>query len=188
MHQPIRILDHEHRIIERILRALEGLCTRLVRGENPPAAAFLQIIDFFRTFADSCHHQKEEKYLFPVLEQHGVPRVGGPVGVMLYEHEMGRRFVADLASAVAAYEKGDPSARAAIVENGRGYIRHLAEHINKEDNILYKMAEDMFDDATWTALLAAFEKTEESVGACTHEKCERQAAELENSWALLASK
>jgi hemerythrin-like domain-containing protein len=63
----------EHRIIEKALRALAGLCDRLERGEQIDPDAFDRIFEFLVTFADHRHHQKEEKCLFPALGAQGVP-------------------------------------------------------------------------------------------------------------------
>jgi hemerythrin-like domain-containing protein len=65
---------------------------------------FRQGVDFVRNFADRCHHAKEEENLFPRMEARGVPRDGGPIGVMLFEHEEGRAYVRAIAGAIDDYE------------------------------------------------------------------------------------
>ena len=87
---PIEELKVEHRAIETALDIL----SRISRDtEQRPATEVIRdagrLIDFFKTFSDACHHGKEEEHLFPILEQMGVSRDGGPIGVMLIEHDMG---------------------------------------------------------------------------------------------------
>jgi hemerythrin-like domain-containing protein len=181
---PIDILKHEHRIIERGLRALDGICERLGSGQPVPPEALSQMLNFIHTFADRCHHQKEETHLFPTLQQHGVPLEGGPIGVMLYEHEVGRRLVAELDHAANAYQSGDAQAGPRFAENGRSYIQLLAMHIHKEDNILFKIAEQVLDESTQASLGKAFEQAEAELGEGTHEEFEHIATALERTWAL----
>src|SRR5512136_1160927 len=92
-------LKSEHRGVERMLAIVEAAANRLQAGQAVPADLFLNAVDFFRGFTDGCHHAKEETKLFPAMEQRGIPHAGGPIGVMLAEHEMGRTYVRAMAEA-----------------------------------------------------------------------------------------
>ena len=96
-----------------------------------------QIIDFIINFADKYHHLKEEDVLFMELEKHGMPREGGPVGVMLYEHDEGRAYIKNAIDGISQLKKGDNSAFADIRTNLLNYCTLLTNHIAKENNILY---------------------------------------------------
>ena len=180
---PIEILTHEHRIIERALRALRGVCQRLEHGASVPADVLAQLVRFIQTFADRCHHGKEEKHLFPTLQEHGVPREGGPIGVMLQEHELGRGFVREMAEAASAYERGESDATSRFVSAAQSYLDLLAQHIYKEDHVLFPIAENVLDASTKAALVEAFEREEAALGLGTHEQYEATASELEKAWA-----
>src|SRR3989304_1422677 len=84
------VLRQEHDAILRMLEVAEAVARQLDRGENVPADTLAGLLEFFRLFADRCHHGKEEDLLFPLLEKKGLPRAGGPLGGMLGEHERGR--------------------------------------------------------------------------------------------------
>jgi len=118
-----------------MLDVLEEICNRLEYGEKIDYKHLEQALDFIRTFADKCHHGKEENLLFPAMEEAGVPREGGPIGVMLEEYEMGRKYVVKIVQGVLKYKEGDQEAIREIVENARGYILLLRNHIDKEDNV-----------------------------------------------------
>lgn len=83
----------EHRAIERMLAVLDAAGGRLEAGERVRPDLLREAVDFVRNFADRCHHGKEEDNLFPRLEELGVRREGGPLGVMLFEHDEGRAFI-----------------------------------------------------------------------------------------------
>ena len=169
--KPTEILSAEHRVIEQVLNCLEKMLAgaqKTGRLEKQPA---LDAVAFFRTFADQCHHGKEEAHLFPALEAHGFQREGGPTGVMRQEHEIGRQCVRGMAESIEQAAAGDRPALQRFIENGRGYLELLRQHIQKEDHCLFAMADQALDAANQEKLSAAFAKVEqEEMGADTHEK------------------
>lgn len=164
------ILVEEHQVIKRIIAVLNAAAGKLEAGQEVSPDVFRQAVDFIRTFADRCHHGKEQDLLFPVLEQRGVPRDGGPIGVMLYEHDQGRAFVKQMAEATEAVAAGNEAAKAELLEGARGYADLLTEHIYKEDNILYPLANRVLSEADQRELLERFEGVEEAMGEGTHER------------------
>ncbi len=95
-----------------------------------------EFIHFTETFAEP-HHQKEEKVLFPALEKKGMPREGGPIGMMLSEHETKREHIKELKEALEKKEEEK------IKKNAKAIVSLLRDHIYKEDNVLYPCAEDI---------------------------------------------
>lgn len=151
---PTEALREEHRVIERALAALGSAAARLEEGRDVPSGVLEDLLDFVRGFADGCHHQKEEGILFPYLEARGMPRDEGPLGVMLAEHDVGRRHVQAMAEAV---EREEPEA---FVAHARGYTALLHDHIAKEDHVLFPMAEQLVGPEDVPALRSKFEEAE----------------------------
>lgn len=171
---PIEALKDEHRVIERVLDAAERVLT-----EPDIDQAFVEkFVDFVRNFADGCHHAKEEDQLFPMLEQAGVPREDGPIGCMLSEHEAGRKYVRDILGDLAAAAAGDATAGRIVRSAIAAYIDLLREHISKEDNVLFEMAERLLGDFEQKELTRAFECVEEGQGD-RHQKYLSVAEELQ---------
>lgn len=165
------VLRQEHDAILRMLDVTEEVARRLDGGESVPGETLGGLLEFFRLFADRCHHGKEEELLFPLLEKKGLPRAGGPIGVMLHEHEDGRALVGQMAAAGEACSKGDAAARGRWAEAARGYSGLLRQHIFKENNILFMLAENLLSDAEQAELARAFEKVEEErMGPGTHQR------------------
>lgn len=175
--KPTEILSDEHRVIERVLDVLERLTRAPVAGS---LERWTKALEFFRHFADQCHHYKEEKVLFPAMEAHGIPREDGPIGMMLMEHEQGRAHVRAMMSAVDQLAKGDGAATELLLNHAHGYLALLREHIQKEDDILFRMADEVIPEDEQKTLLGAFEDYEaEETGAGVHEKYLKIARELE---------
>lgn len=129
------ILSDEHKII---LKAIDGLTNKykeIESGKKIDEDFFRQMIDFIRNYADKFHHAKEEDILFKELCKGDVEMHCNPVDQMLYEHELGRGFVKGMEDGLAEKNKNK------IIENAKAYALLLQEHIFKEDNILYPIAE-----------------------------------------------
>jgi hemerythrin-like domain-containing protein len=165
------VLMEEHRIIERLLDSLDLAADRLESGKPVRPGFFIEAAEFIRGFADGCHHRKEEGFLFPALEAAGMPRDGGPVGVMLHEHDTGRALTKAMREAAERLQDGDAPAKSAVAENARGYAALLRQHIQKENMILFRMADRFIQGAARDQLTAAFAQVErEETGAGVHEK------------------
>jgi len=148
----------EHRVIERVLSALE----RKLECDPRVDSGFVgQALDFLRNFADGCHHHKEEDELFPVLETAGVD---GPIACMLHEHDQGRRLVSRIAEHLEAAGEGVPQAEAVVRAAATDYIRLLRFHIEKEDTILFRLADQILGEQAQGLMLAAFERRERETG------------------------
>lgn len=152
----IDVLMHEHRVIERVLDALETAAGRLQRGEAVPARFFLDAADFASGFADRCHHAKEEGVLFRAMEAHGEPARGGVVGMLVDEHVEGRQYVQKLREAAAELARGDASAARRTAGAAFAYSALLREHIEKEDDGVFPMAAEVIPSSEHAAVLARF--------------------------------
>ena len=173
-------LKKEHEAIEAMLKILEAVLKRLEAGEKTEPEHLGEIVDFFRGFADKCHHGKEEEIFFPALEMAGVPKEGGPIGVMLKEHDQMRAHMRGLAEAVSGYQAGKPEAREEMMRHASAYTAMLRKHIEKENQVLFKMAEAHLSPEEEKELAERFEVMEtEKIGVGTHEKLHAVLERLE---------
>lgn len=165
------ILSNEHRVIEVVLTCLEKMTEEANTSGKLDAESANKAIDVIRTFADKCHHGKEENHLFATLVKKGVPKEGGPVGQMLNEHEMGRTFVKGMSENVSEASNGYPDGLMNFTKNAQGYVQLLRGHIQKEDGVLFPMADRILSDEEQKQLLQDFEMVEsEHMGTGTHQK------------------
>ncbi|MDD2603630.1 MAG: hemerythrin domain-containing protein [Desulfobacterales bacterium] len=163
-------LKQEHEGIALMLRVMQAIAEKAGRGETLESAHLDGIIEFLTVFVDTCHHGKEEEFLFPALEAAGVASQNGPIGVLLAEHESGRKLVARLKAAWGRYGGGDRSAGADLQQIAEAYVDLLHAHITKENTVLFPMADARLDADTDARLFESFEKLErERIGVGTHE-------------------
>lgn len=176
-------LRAEHEGIKVSLEILDRISKRLDGSSNGEVRDLESLVEFFRVFVDSCHHGKEEGLLFPVLEAEGVSREGGPIGVMLREHDLGRSHVRELANAIRQDPVQNPKAAKAIREHSEEYIRLLLAHIEKENGVLFKIADEYLSPEIKDGLGEGFERIEtERVGVGRHEAFHRMLEDLQKKY------
>jgi len=183
--RPTDILSGEHRVIEQVLDCLAALSEQAAQSAALDTARAAQVLEVLRTFADRCHHGKEEDLLFKRMGERGMPTHVGPIGVMLSDHEAGREYIARMGLACESANAADFS------KAGLSYVELMRDHIAKEDGVLFPMAESMLDEAGRAELVEAFRNFEhEDLGAGTHERMLAIADELADHYgvALAASR
>lgn len=158
----IETLMNEHRVIERVLDGLVGFADEIQRTGGTEQAELGRFVTFLAQFADACHHGKEEEILFAAMVEHGFPKHGGPIAVMLHEHDQGRglvRILRERAEQPGPWSRADRQEVSAVAN---GFAELLRAHIHKEDAILYPMAEQHLPPEALEAVGAACEAFERS--------------------------
>jgi DUF438 domain-containing protein len=168
------LLKRDHEVTEQVFAAME---TKFAMAEGPPPALVDLLLDYLH-YVDHCHNQKEELHLFPRLERRGMPRHGGPLGVMLQEHEQARDILSRLLPLAEAYAGGEKGNLAELRAAFGEYASLCKDHFWKENDILYPMALRMLDDAEAAEVVAGIEEVEASLGAGTRERYYRMAGEI----------
>ena len=150
----------EHEMIERAMAVLKNCLEKIDESVKTPLQ-MQRAIDFLLEFGDKIHNTKEEKFLFPLMGQKGLPVEGGPIGVMLMEHEAERKLLVKMTADLPGLAEASTTARQKFAAEGFEYLTIRAEHIWKENDILYAMGRKVFTDEDNINLLAGFEEVNE---------------------------
>jgi hemerythrin-like domain-containing protein len=150
----------EHRLILRMIALLEKNAPQTAAGEYTNWQFYLDGIDFIRQYADRFHHAKEEDVLFKALIDNGMPKDNSPVAAMLMEHDLGRSYVSAMETAVLAAQTGRDDTCQAIADNAQAYAALLRDHISKEDDILYPLAERVLPETLRADILQGYQDAE----------------------------
>ena len=132
-------LQKDHKLIEKVLLALDATIKLLKDGKQIPEQILLPTIDFTQNFTDICHHGKEEEALFPALEKAGIPSHMGPIRMMILEHQRTKAIAEQIELASKKYLVTNDSLD--LILTLEAYVQHVTEHLWKENNRLFKMAE-----------------------------------------------
>jgi hemerythrin-like domain-containing protein len=188
MSRAIDALMREHEAILFSLGILQKMADEARSDDSRPGAAWNtkdagELVSFLKEFADGCHHGKEEGILFPAMEKAGILNEGGPIGVMLREHALGRDRIRGMKAALESAGDLDGIARAAFAREASGYIELLRQHIEKENNILFPLGEKALSPQTLEGLYDLFEDHEERViGHGRHEELHAMLGEFEKRY------
>ena len=153
-------LVNEHKLILRMIALLELNAPRTADGSYTNWRFYLDGVDFIRNFADLFHHAKEENVLFEALVTNGMPRANSPVEAMLMEHDQGRAYVKAMESAALNALAVNTGMEDIIAENALAYAELLREHIAKEDEILYPLAERVIPDTMRDGIIEGYTAAE----------------------------
>lgn len=132
-------LRRDHDLIEKVIKSMETTVQLLESGTKIPDTILIPVIDFSKNFTDVCHHTKEEKSLFPALGKAGMPTHMGPIAKMLMEHEETRKIGNSMEESANTYFKTDDATK--LISDMKEYVEHVTEHLWKENNRLFMMAE-----------------------------------------------
>ena len=177
------VMKEEHRVIKLVLQCLSRATAQVEKGGMLDRDSAGKMIEFFRGFADRCHHGKEEAQFFPLARRRGVGCAPGNIDVLLAEHEEGRSHIRAMDESLAAAEKGDSQAPNRFCQHARQYVGLLTEHIRKEDDCLFPTADMLLTEEDQRALVRAFEQVEhEEMGEGVHERLHALADELCAKW------
>lgn len=131
---PIGPMMIEHRLIERMIRVMRAELDRFLREKKADPEAIMTFVDFVRTYADRCHHGKEEDILFRELAKRKISdehrRV---VEELVRDHQWARQQTRDLVEATQKYSGGDQTAFLTITARLSALTEFYPTHIEKED-------------------------------------------------------
>jgi hemerythrin-like domain-containing protein len=165
----VDILLQEHRAIEAMLGVLDAAAARLHAGNDVPIAMLEQVLDFFRDFADRCHHAKEEQSFFPALETHGAAPNAEPLESLLAQHEEGRSAVRAMRDALDRLRQGDATAGEPWAAAADKYSGLLRDHIRLEDEFFQGFAAAVLSPAEDDSLVRRFDEVERGGAGAGHD-------------------
>ncbi len=168
-------LMDDHRAAERVIAALE---LGFSKEGGPSPALVGASVDFFTHYLEGCHHQKEERFLFPLLESRGLPRQGGPLGVMLLEHDKNRELLGEFERLGTRFAAGQREQLAELRTVFATYADLMKQHFWKENDILFPMGLRALNTSDGHALVSGFEDCERKLGSDTRQRYHSLAERL----------
>jgi len=176
---PIAPLMIEHRLIERMIALLKAEHQRISEGAEPDSAFIATAVDFLRTYADRCHHGKEEDVLFRDLGKKALADdLKQIMDGLISDHVSARQTVAKLVAAEERRHAGDHGARQGIAECLDSLVKLYPAHIEKEDKRFFVPAMKYFSAEEQDAMLQAFWELDRKI---VHEKYQGIVTRCEES-------
>ena len=160
----IDILIQEHDIIMTVLQVFEEEAMHIKKYRKINIDKILSMLDFFKNYADTFHHLKEENHLFELLIIKGMDRNDSPVESLRIEHEQGRKHIKQIRNFINETEASELYEK--IYKEINAFVNLLRNHIDKENNMIFIMAEGFItqeDDNTLTSIYTNIEKEQNDI-------------------------
>lgn len=167
---PMKKLVDEHVLIKRWIALIPKVVEHLDVETESGRQLILDGIDMIRTYADRYHHAKEEDILFKYFDQDSQI-----LQVMYQDHTTGREHVKAMLEALECKDKKT------LGDHLMAYRELLAEHIKKEDTILYPWMDGSLSTRQIGELFAKFSEVDDQMDF-RPEKYEQFVAKLEKQF------
>lgn len=155
---PAGPLIHEHRLIERVLTLIGSQRESISEGGAVDVGLLRTALDFVRSYADECHHGKEEVILFKVLSEKDMsPELARMMDGLVEDHRHGRELVGRWSDSLDRFEAGDKSALSAMTEAFEGLAELYPRHIYTEDHEFFVPAVAYLSEAEQQQMLDDYE-------------------------------
>ena len=142
-----------------------------------PLDGVQKLMEFIRLFVEQCHHSKEEEILFPMLEKKGISAEGGPIGVMLMEHDQARNLIEEMSA--AATDGADRDSAKRWMQAAWNYSDLMHDHFYKEEEMLFRMADRALSQQEQAAVAVEFKRLEsEKIGEGKHDQLRAMMEEM----------
>lgn len=169
------ILMKDHEMTERVFAAVE----KAFAEEAPPTPGLVaNLREYLVTYVDGCHNKKEERALFPLLAQRGIPSEGGPVAVMLAEHGQASELIRRIDAAAKGYVAGEAGQLPELKAAFGAYAELNKAHYWKDNDILYPLANRVLSPEDGAELVDEIEEIEQELGPSTRARYWKLAEEI----------
>ena len=142
---PMGFLMVEHRLIERMVNLIEMELERIGQGKKPDLIFIDGAIDFAKTYADACHHGKEEGILFDKLAiKRLLPEHKKLMDELVLDHIQSRKIVTNLDMARERHLKGEPDTVDPILTICKSLTEFYPGHMGKEEKGFFPASMEYF--------------------------------------------
>lgn len=156
---PAGPLMMEHRVIERMIAVMETALSRMRETGYTDPVMIDQVTGFIGSYADRCHHGKEEDILFRRLADKDLSHeLAAVMAGLIDDHVRGRAMTRALIAANDLYRRGDEAALPEIESHISDLVEFYPVHIEKEDRHFFKPCLEYFSREEKDALLVEFDE------------------------------
>ena len=165
MAKTLNIIRDEHRSISAILHGMEYLVDRVrTRKAKIDPRVFSAMIYYLDTFSERMHHPKEDRYLFKAMRSRG-GEAAAVVADLEKEHAAGGEALKRLEQSLVRYEEGGDKEFPAFAEAVAKFVREYRDHMQKEESVVFPLAQRILSTADWQAIDRAFEENRDPLAA-----------------------
>lgn len=165
-HNPIQTMLDEHEVISSTEELVHDLDQFWEKDADKYKELVLELVSFYREYADGYHHRKEEEVLFPEIKNHPDFVLQEIIDEFEQHHEDFRDCTTEIEEALTA--KDYPESYKVLAN----YLQDLLDHIGAENDELFVLAESLMSEDELETIYFKFKDIDMELG-------EENKAELE---------
>jgi hemerythrin-like domain-containing protein len=170
MSKALNIIRDEHRSIAAILHGMQHLVRQIrERKAKIDPRVFRAMLYYLDTFSERMHHPKEDRYLFDPLRRRGA----GPdslIAELERDHAEGGNALRRVEQCLIRYEEGGEKEFQEFAGEVDRFVEGYWEHMRKEEEHVFPLAEKLFTPADWDAIDRAFKANADPLADDREEK------------------
>lgn len=141
------LLQLEHRTIERLLAIVESQCVRLADTGHADLRVLSLVLDYFREWADACHHPKED-LVFERLRARDAGSAAG-LAALLNDHEALERLTVEVAELVSQRARDGIHPPDALIDGLQRLAIDYRRHLEMEELHFFPTVAAKLDRRDW---------------------------------------
>ncbi|HEX4798199.1 MAG TPA: hemerythrin domain-containing protein [Burkholderiales bacterium] len=161
MSKVLNIIRDEHRSIAAVLHGMQYLVNEIrTRKTKIDPRVFRAMLYYLDTFCDRMHHPKEDRYLFGAMRRRGA-RANALIAELEKEHAGGEESLRRLEQLLLRYEEGGDGEFPAFAREAENFVQGYWDHMRKEEEQVFPLAEKLLAPEDWAAIDRAFEENQD---------------------------
>jgi hemerythrin-like domain-containing protein len=169
-------LRHDHQVIDKVLAAMSTVADLMELGQELQASTLAGLVQFLRIFAGEYHQNKEERYLFPLLETKGSIEINRRVEQLQRGYGEIAEVVNRLASISLIYSSDPEAVKPSLIASIQRLTKLYPALIWQEEYLLLPLAEHVLTDTEQSILENKFLRITQEMGADVHDAFEELAS------------
>lgn len=154
-------LREDHRNMTVVLNLLDELVEQMDAGKDPDFELFDEIMRYMTVYPDAVHHPKEDVVYEQLREAR--PDLAEDLDHVPDDHSDIAHLGSLLRDEVEAVNAGAAVRREKMIEDTAAYVQRLRNHMQWEEEDLFKRIDAMLDDAALQVDISAYEHIKDPV-------------------------
>src|SRR5262245_41397101 len=180
MRKAFAVIQAEHRSIGAVLHGMEYLVSEIrTRKSKVDVRVFAAMLYYLDAFPERVHHPKEDRYLLQPLRRDASAKA--LAAELEREHAQGAHALRRLEQHFIRHQEGGDQEVAAFGHAVDEFVRNYREHMRKEEELAFPMAEKVFNAADSAAIDRAFDDNLDPLAA------DRNTEDMQKLFSRIAS-
>ena len=158
---PTENLINEHKKINELLDIMSKIALKIKSKDVFYPNDVEEVVKYLINIIENSHHGKEDDVFYPELISSGIPKETAPLSIINYEHIISVNYLKDISSCVVNCKIGNDFSGELLADSLTNYVIAIKNHIQREEEIVFPIANEVFSIEKQNEILQRFEVIEQ---------------------------